>query len=179
MPDVQPDMERFADALIAMAQAADCLQQIETELTGVLPLIAESARIRGFLADPTIRTEGKRKAVAEVVGDGVHPALLCFLCFLVDEHQLTRMDDIAESFFEKVSGMREEASGELVSAVPLKGEKVALIEEETGRMLGRKVSLRTRVDPGLLGGLYVRVGDFVIDGTLDRQLDTLRQTLLD
>ena len=62
-----------------------------------------------------------------------------------------------------------------MTARPLTPERTALIEKETGRLLGRTVSLRVRVDPKLLGGLYVRVGDFVIDGTVDTQLDALRK----
>jgi len=178
MPNVLPDMGKFADTLITMAKAADCLPQVETELTEVLPLLADNERVQQFLSDPTIRTQGKRNAIEQIIEDDVHPALMCFFCFLIDEQLLARIGDIAESFFEKVSSMKEETSGELVSAVPLTETKIAVIEEETGNLLGKKVNLRTRIDPELLGGLYVRVGDVVIDGTLDKQLNTLRQALL-
>ena len=178
MLSAQPDIAAFADALVAMGKAADCLPRMESELAEVLPLIADNERVRKFLSNPTILKLGKRTAIEQVVGDSVHPTLLCFLSFLVDENQLVRIDAIAESFFEKVSRIRQEASGELVSAVPLQKEKVALIEKETGILLNKKIHLRTRIDPSLLGGLYVRVGDFVIDGTLNKQLTILQQALL-
>jgi F-type H+-transporting ATPase subunit delta len=171
------DVNEFAAVLFAAGRAADCLTQIENELATILPLIVDNEQVREFLSDPTVQTEGKRRAIEQLVGGHALPPLLFFLCFLADARQLTRLKEIAEVFFERASRMRKQASGELVSAVPLNRETLIRIEQETGNLLGKKVSLRPRVDPEILGGLYVRVGDFVIDGTVDRQLDTLRQTL--
>jgi len=178
MQAARPDIEELANALIALGKAAGALTRIEEELPDVLSLMADAERIRKFMADPAIRTEGKRRVIEELVGIDVHPVLVNFLCILVDENKLTGIRDIAQVFFTKVAGVKPEAGGELVTARPLTPEKTALIENETGRLLGKTVSLRVRVDPKLLGGLYVRVGDFVIDGTVDSQLDALREKLL-
>lgn len=178
MPNAPSDTDRFADALIALGSAADCLPRIEEELSRTLPVMVRDERVRSFLADPTVLSEGKRKAIEELLGARMHPALLCFLCFLADTRRIQRLEEIAVSFFEKVCATRKETDGELVSAAPLGKETVAAIEKEVGRVLLRTVRLRPRVQPELLGGLYVHVGDFVIDGTLDRQLTTLGHALL-
>lgn len=178
MQAVPTDPRAFADVLVAMGKASRALEQIEAELDDVYKLVQSSERLRRFIGDPGIRSEGKQRALHELVGDRCHPALASFLDYLAGENALRLLQDIADCFFETVATTRRQVSGELISAIALEPEKIDAIEEETGRLLGKRVSLRPRVDRELLGGLYVRVGDFIMDGTVDRQLEGLRQVLM-
>ena len=178
MPSDRPDIERYASALVALGRAAEALPQIEAQLGTVLTFLEEQHAIRRFASDPNVNVNGKARALEELLGADIHPVLIHFLQVLLAQHVFHHLNGIAAAFFAQVSARRDEITGELVSAAPLPEAKVAVIETEVGRILGKRVHLRPRVDSSIMGGLRVNVGDFVLDGTLTRQLETMRQTLL-
>jgi ATP synthase F1 delta subunit len=178
MPSDRPEVEQYAAALVALGQAGGVLPAIERDLDAVVAFLRKEHGIRRFASDPGIQVEGKCRALEELLADRAHPLLLRFLQILLEQQAFRHLTPIAESFFEQASALRAEGDGELVSAVPLPEDKVAVIESEIGRILDRRVRLRQRVDPSIMGGLRAQVGDFVLDGTLGRQFETIRQTLL-
>ena len=171
------ELDRYAEALLCLARAADVMAQVEDQLAPMVELLQQRADIRAFLGDERIQTEGKRRALCEMFEQGLDPVLLHFALVLHARDRLTAFPEIAARFYEKVSLLRERASGELVSARPLSPEQLEAVAREAGRVLGRKLELRPRVDTSLLGGVRIQVGDFVVDGTLDHQLEQLRHQL--
>ncbi|MCX7591997.1 MAG: ATP synthase F1 subunit delta [Kiritimatiellae bacterium] len=170
-------LENYAAALLHLAVATDQLAEIEHDLTKVQDLMVESEELRCFLANPVITAEGKTTALRRLLGADISQITLEFLDILVLTGTIRRLNAIVESFFRQLAARRNKVSGEIVTAVPLSPEIVATIEKETSRILGKDVSLRVRVAPDLLGGIYLRVGNFVIDGTLDHQLELLAEAL--
>jgi len=147
-------------------------------LTGVLDLLEKNEVVREFLADHRLHKQGKAKALREILSGQIESPLLYFLSILVEQNMISRVSEIASAFFEQVSLARDTAAGELVAPVALPEDKVTEIQREASRVIGKDVDLRVRVDPNLLAGLRIRVGDCVLDGTIDRQLEQLRQRLL-
>ena len=178
MPEENNDVEQLADSLVSLGRATATLKRFDEDLMLTLETFEKNSQVRRFLADPAIRVEGKLSAVREILKDRVHPVLLHFLLILVEQDIISKLKPVADSFFRKVSGLRQRISGELVTALPLPPEKIAAIEKETGAILDKEVHLRVRVDPDILGGVFVQVGDFVLDGTIDHRLDSIRRQLL-
>ena len=178
MEAAKPEAQQYAVALVELAKATQTLARIEQELTAVCDLVDRNEEVRRFLADPKIRKQGKIEALRKIVKPQPEPTLLHFLNILVDKDRISLLNDVASHFFRQISLDRGRITGELVSPTPLPEEKVALIRKETSRVLGKDVDLRVRVDPGLLGGFFIQVGDFVLDDTIDRQLEDLRRQLL-
>jgi F-type H+-transporting ATPase subunit delta len=143
-----------------------------------MDLLDSSDSLARFLADTTLDNEGKRRALDELLSGHVHPVLLHFLMLLIEQNELRRFKNICHRFFDEVSAARRQVSGEITTACPLTPEQVKEVEREVGRILDRDVSLRVREDGGLLGGMRVKIGDFIIDGTVDARLDEMRRDLL-
>jgi len=180
MPAHPPDAchEGYAAALVALGEAAGVLDRLERDLIRLLDLLREHPDLRGFLSDSCIRAEGKTQALREVLGGQTEPEILHLLEILAERNRLRDLPQIAARFFEKRASLDRMDAGELVAAAPVAPEQVAAIEREAGRILGRSVHVRVRMDPTLLGGLRLRVGDTVVDGTIDRQLELFRLQLL-
>lgn len=162
---------------MALAEATHSTPQVERDLGLVLDLLERNAQVRSFLADPRVSAEGKRDALATVLGPGIHPVLLHFVSILVVQNGLSHFRAVARRFSAKTTGLAGGEVGELMCAQPPSPVNLALIEKEMGRILGRAVRLRVRVNSSLLGGVRVQVGDFVLDGTVDRALEDFRRAL--
>ena len=172
------DTERYAEALLALGEATGHAAQIEQDLVVLLDLLECDEDVRRFLADATVKKAGKEKALEKLLKGRIHYALTHFLLILLEENRLAELRPIAESFFARYSSQRQQATGTLTTAVPLSSEKVADIEQAAGRLLGKDVHLRVQVNPVILGGLRIQVGDFVVDGTVDNHLAEMRARLL-
>jgi F-type H+-transporting ATPase subunit delta len=178
MQDARAEVEHYADALLALGRATGEFARFQDDLEQACLLVRRDSRIREFLADPAVAGEGKRRALEQLLSGSIHPVILDFLLILLDQDRLRHFQLLVDVFHEKISNVRRRASGELICAAELSPEQVAAVEHEAGRILGKDVALRVRVDPGLLGGILLRVGDFVLDGSLDRQLEDARHALL-
>lgn len=169
----------YAQALVALAEAAGQLERIEREMLDIQDLLKSSRELRNFLGDLTVEHSGKTVALEEILEKRVHPIVTHFLLLLHAEDMLREIDDIAQTFFTLASERRAKASGLLTSAHPIPDDVRTRIEAEIGRILGKEVHLLVREDASLLGGMRVQVGDFVVDGTVDRQLAEMRNQLTD
>jgi len=171
-------INHYADALIAIAKANDSLSIIENEFTYLLDFLNESEQLQRFLASAEIASQGKRQALREILADSINPLLLDFITMLLTAGDLTLLKPISETFFSKASKENKNVSGEIHSAKEISESRVSEIEKEVGRILNKKVNLRLRIMPSILGGMLIKVGDFIIDGTVDRQLEDAKRQLL-
>jgi F-type H+-transporting ATPase subunit delta len=172
-----PDVEAYAEALMHLGRAAECLREVETALPAVVDLLDTETGVKRFLHDPAVRDAGKREALERLV-PAAPSLLLDFLGILVDNRRLPALPAIAAAFYDKVSGRRGQSAGELVSAVPLKPETVAAAAAAASALLGRRISLQARVDPDLIGGAVIRVGHVVLDHSVARRIEDMRAYLL-
>ncbi len=178
MPTHVDKIEHYADALLSLGKAAESLHVIEHDFIHLLDFVRESEDLQRFLDSETVANEGKRRAIQEVLKGHSHPILVDFLIMLVSAGDLPHLAAVATCFLEKAAEVRESVSGEIQLAAPLSDRHLAEIETEVGRILNKQVNLRPRVMPGILGGALVKIGDFIFDGTLERQLDDAKGQLL-
>lgn len=170
-------VDLYAEALLCLAQAEDQLSLTEEQLLGLLDVIKSRPELRAFLGDPAVAEEGKHSALTEIFDGRVSDALRHFILLLQARGVISDLSAIAEVFFRKASEQRQRAAGLLISARPVEEQTVRRVEEAVGEVLGKDVHLLVQVAPSLLGGMRVEVGDFVVDGTLDRRLDDARRAL--
>jgi F-type H+-transporting ATPase subunit delta len=171
-------IEHYADALIAIGNAANALRAIEDDFVHLLDFMEESEALQRFLASATVSQTGKRRSLQEILNEQIHPLLIEFLIMLLTAGDVAHLKAVAHCFFEKASQVHETISGEIHVAVPLSDDRVSSIETEVGRLLNKRVTLRPRVLPGILGGALIKVGNFIVDGTIDRQLEEAKRQLL-
>ena len=105
------------------------------------------------------------------------PRLLPFLCLLVKKHRIASFDDIESCFASLCDEASSTTRGIVYSASPLSREELTSIEASLGKKTSAEVKLRNVVDPSLLGGVKVSLGDKVYDGSLKGKLDNLAKQL--
>lgn len=168
----------YANALLVLAEASGRTAQIEKDLKAAASFIRNTPEVLKFISDGFVQGKGKEEAFDEILAGRVDPMLTLFMRILLTEDQLGNIESISSIFSELVAAKRSRISGQIVSAAPLPEHLVREIEVQTSRLLSKDVSLHPVTDPELLGGVLVKVGDFVIDGTIDTELENARQAIL-
>ncbi len=162
---------------MAIAAANQAVEVVVNDLQHLLDFIREHAAVRTFLYADDMTVPARQQALMALLGGRVHPLLVQFSILLAVAGDISLLDPIA-GFCKTAAASTGTISGEIHSAVALSEEQLAAIESEVAAQLGQpSVRLRPRIMSNILGGVLVHVGDYVIDGTLDTQLENVRQQL--
>lgn len=170
--------DSYAAALTALADASGVSERIEKDLCAALDLL-ESEEVRAFLRNPFVFAEGKKRTLGELMGGRVSDCLLHVLCVMAAAGDLAELPRTAERVFQRAAQRGNEVAGEVILAHQLSVEKIATIEREVGAIIGKSVRLHARIDPDIAGGVVVRVGDVVFDGSVRRELEEISRRLVE
>ena len=165
----------YAQAMLMVSAGEEMLDQVEQELTQFKEVLQKNSSVLEFLKDPKVAPEGKEKAVAEIFGGEVSQITLHQVALAIGQGRGELLLDIIEAFFRLASESRKKATAEVVTAVALTEETGKKLEEVLSGLIGEAVFLKKTVDPSLLGGLVVRVGERIIDGSIRGQLLRMRE----
>ncbi len=166
----------YAEALFQRALETQRLEQWEETLS-FLAAVVSNKLARDFLTNPAVEQEKKIEFLQEVAGDRLDEEGRNLVKLLVSNGRTGVLPEIHQLFHR----MRNEHDGrlevEVVSAYALEPETEKALAEALERKLGRKVNLSTEEDPALIGGVRIRAGDLVIDGSVAGQLARLANEL--
>lgn len=154
-------------------------EEVTHELSFVTSLFDLVPLFRPFLESPRIAAARKRDVINRVLGLVLSPEVLAFVGELVERRRGGYLPSVSEQFQARADEAAGRVHGEVISAYPLPPETIDRLGMRLGERLEREVILHPRVDRAVLGGLRVRVGDFLIDGTIRHRLEELRQNLSD
>lgn len=170
---------RYARALldVAVKEQAD-LDQIERELGSVVELFAQYPALAHALLNPVVPVPRKRAATAELTSLAKLTSMVTkLLGLLADRDRLVLVPELLAAYRERLLDYRNVVRAEVTTTVPLPPDRASAIEAGLARATGRTVSLATRVDPSLVGGVVTRIGSTVYDGSVARQLEKMRERL--
>jgi len=170
---------RYAEALADVAQAHKNEFGVKRDLGAFAEVFLSSADLRNFLASPAAGREAKQKVIGEIAARmDLAPEVRNFLFVLVDNGRTRALAEIQQAFGEELNARLGIAEAEVTSARELsaaeKEELTAALVRETGK---KKIEARYAEDKTLLGGVRVRVGSTVYDGTVRERLNRLREQL--
>lgn len=173
MADVQAG-KRYAQAAFAIARDGNAVAAWRSDLNDVAEVLAESG-LAPVLADPKVPLD-RRLSLVERTLD-ISPLALNLAKLLVQKGRSADARAVADAFGRMADEHEGIAHAEVTTAVELSAEKVAEIEKQLSAQVGKTVKASARVDPAILGGVVVRVGDQLVDGSVRTRLKRLRREL--
>jgi len=172
---------RYARALldVGVKENAD-LEQVEQELAQFVDLFKQNPLLEKVLLNPAVPVPRKRAAVAELVARAKPAGIVGkLLTLLADRDRLVLLPDLVASYRERLLDYRKIVRAEVTTAAPLGGDRAKALESSLARVTGRSVVLDTRVDASIIGGVVARVGSTVYDGSVTRQLEKIKERLVE
>jgi F-type H+-transporting ATPase subunit delta len=167
----------YARTLLLIADREGAVESVDESVRGLSEVLDRSADLRRFLAAPQVEASDKRALARTAFGERLHPLVLRFLELVIDKHRENLLGEILSAWGELLDERANRQSATVTTAVPAGPELVDRVRGALERSTGKTIVLEERVDPTLLGGLVVRTGDTVIDGSLRSRLVTLRRRL--
>jgi F-type H+-transporting ATPase subunit delta len=173
---------RYARALldVAVKEGTDP-RAIERDLGAFADLVAAHPPLQQALFNPAVPTPRKRAAVGDLVAraEGLSPIVSKLLLLLAERDRLRMLPDLVEAYRERLLEHLNIVRAEVVTSVPLSNERVLALESRLAASTGKEVTVETRVDPGIIGGVVTRIGSIVYDGSVARQLERLKDRLVE
>ena len=166
--------EVYARALFEVAKEHGVLDRVHDELGQFADALSEDRNLQVFLFSPYFSSEEKKNGVGQIVTDA-DERLLNFLELLAERHRMPVLFRIRRSFDALWAEENRLLSVIVTSAVELDQGLVEDIGRRIGEQTGRRVELSSSVDPDVLGGLRVQVGNMVLDATVRNRLEQLRK----
>src|SRR5512134_370619 len=169
---------RYARALLDIGREEGEVRRVLSELERFASLFEETPALRDVLEASHVNRRDKQAVLeAAVAGVGLLPVTTNFLRLLVDKRRM----DILPQILAELRRMVEELEGiervEVVSAAPLPGAQRELLKSVLSKRTGKRIELEERLEPAVLGGMVVKVGSTVYDGSVRTQLSRMRENL--
>ena len=166
--------DRYATALFELARERGAIEEIERNLDSIRELVDGSDDLRRVVRSQTLSRAEQGKALDAVLERlGTNQYVRNFVALLARNRRVVLLTDMIAAFQAKLAEHRGEVSAEVTSAVPLKPNHLDAVRDALRTIVGRDVTLESRVDPSLIGGLTVRVGSRMLDNSLRTKLQNL------
>ncbi len=171
--------ERYARALFMIAERRGEIFEALEDLRHLRALFAADPRLPRYLRSPFVPPERKRGLVRQELRRDLIAPVVDFLDLLLRKKRLALFDDAVDGYEIRVRAWQGLEEAEVVSAAPLTEEQAKRLHAELERATGLTIELARRVEPALVGGLYVRIGDRVIDRSVRGLLASLEERLFE
>jgi F-type H+-transporting ATPase subunit delta len=165
--------ERYAKALWLVTDKRGETTAAVADLNAVAQVLAPGTRVGNFFASPEVPLAAKREALRHAFDGKALRTVVVFVDLLLRKQRLRDLKEVARHFDTLVERAQGIAHALIVSAVPLTAKELERLKVELERRTGKTLRITTDVDPSLLGGVVVRIGDRV----MDRSVRTLLQRL--
>ena len=172
---------RYARALFdVVLKEQGSLEQVEAQLEAFVDLLVEHPTLEKVLLNPAVPVPRKRATVAELLARlDVTPVLAKLLALLAGRDRLVLLPDLLATYRDRLLDYQHVVRADVTTAGPLSSERAREIERRLAEVTGKTVTVTSRVDPAIIGGMVARIGSTVYDASITRQLEKMRNRLLE
>jgi ATP synthase F1 delta subunit len=163
----------YARSLFEVAREQDKLDLLREQLGQFADAVKDNRELELFFFSPYFSTKEKQGALEKVL-DGADPRLISFLDLLIENHRMPVIFRVRREYDRLWEQENRLLPVVLTSAVELDEQTTKSLSERIGERTGRTVTLTTRVEPDILGGIVVQVGNSILDASIRNRLEQLR-----
>lgn len=168
---------RYARALFEVAEERDAIDTIESQLHIVAESLYEHEDLRRVLMHPQISGENKKELVNKLFEHQAGVEVLNLLRLLIDRKREAILDEVLVAFTHMANEKRGILDVIVTTAVALEEQEEQELAQRLGKALGKKLSIHVKVDKAIIGGILLRIGDRLFDGSIAGKLAGFKQEI--
>ncbi|BBI36228.1 F0F1 ATP synthase subunit delta [Cohnella abietis] len=169
--------KRYAKALFQLAQQKGLVAETETQLKLIVDVVESNADFRAFLAAPNITFEIKKQTLVQAFGAEASPIVLNLVSLLIERGREGELSAVLTAYLQVAGEVLGRADAHVITAQAMTDSENSKLAEKFGALLGKTIRVTNSVNPELLGGLTIRIGDTLYDGSLKGKLERLDKAL--
>ena len=170
--------ERYAAALFELADERHELDAVANDMCELRAMLQASGDLLRLVRSPVLSRAEQGKAMAALAADAKLSKLSAdFIAIVARNRRLFAVPAMIEAYLNKLAERRGEVTAEVIAAQQLTKAQEDALGEQLRRVVGGRVTMDVRVDPSLLGGMIVKIGSRMVDGSLKGQLQRLQLSM--
>lgn len=171
--------DRYATALIDLGGKNNCLDQFNNDLAAIVGVFKENKDFSLFIEHPTLPPNEKKDLIKKVFEGTVSIYILNLIMLLIDKNRITLLANIYEHYNSLLNKKRNVMLAQVTTAININEEIVnklkAKLEEKFN---GLNIQISTNVNPDIIAGMIVKIGDRVIDGSIKTKIENMKKQLI-
>lgn len=168
----------YSLALYTLASNSNQVDQIEAELKVLDSLLKNSRDLEKIMMHPGVSLKVKKKLVENILAHECSPLLKNYLFVIIDKRREEFLNFLYLSYMSVVRQAKGIVLTEVQSTIALTDENIRKLKTNLEKVIGKKIEISTIINPDILGGLVIRFGDKMIDGSLRNKLSKLKKNLM-
>ena len=170
--------ERYAAALFELGDERRILDEVSSDLRQLRTMLQQSGDLMRLIRSPVLSRAQQGSAVNAVAERaGLSPLVRDFLGVVARNRRLFAVPAMIDAFLAKLAARRGEVNAQVTAAQPLTEAQLTALNEQLRRSIGSRVSVEVQVDPALIGGMIVKIGSRMVDGSVRSKLQRLQLAL--
>ncbi|MGI6685657.1 MAG: ATP synthase F1 subunit delta [Bacillota bacterium] len=168
---------RYAQAIFEIAREKNAVDKFGEDLKSIVQLIEENEDIKKIVYGRLVPIEAKKEILGIIISPETDQMMVNFIYLVLDKAREQYLTGIVDAYLQLAAEEKKILPAEVLSAIPLTEDQVLRLEDKFSEITGQRVKAEIRVEPQLLGGITVRIGDIVYDGSISKKLDLLKEHL--
>ena len=169
---------RYAKALFALSSEQQAVDAVHTDLESLVGLMDISADWKSFVLEPFGSMDKRSQLLESVFTTGIHPLTRRFLVFIDQKHRISSLKYIQAEWVALYNKSKGILQARVISAKPLSDSQQSALSAKLNVRFGKNIILTTGLDPAMIGGIKVVVGDQVFDYSIETQLQMLQKQMI-
>lgn len=168
---------RYANALFEVVFELGQNEQAQDELSFVISCLKEEPKLYQLLKSPLISSNEKKEIISDIFKENVSKEVFNFLRIIVDKGRESYIESIIEEYRVLANSAKNKVDAVAITALPMEKIDIEKLRVNLSMSSGKNIQLQNQVDPSVKGGVLVKIGDKVIDGTIKSRLENLKEQL--
>lgn len=168
---------RYANALFDAAFESKSYEKVEDELNFILKSLKGEPQFYQLFKSPLITVEEKKEMITTIFKKNISEQVYNLLLILVEKRREEHIKDIINEYIALVDEVKNKVNAVAITAVPIEKKDLLKLKENLSKSSEKDVQLQNYVDPDVVGGILIRIGDKVIDGTIKSRIVQMREQL--
>ena len=169
--------KKYSEALFSLAEEKDEFIKFKNDLNSIKEAFTEHKEFKNVLFHPRIKIEEKKRIFKRIFKEKISQEIYNFIQLLIDKRRIFYIKAIINQFNDLVNDRKKILEIEVVSAIKLEENMKNRLKDKLEKGMNYEVVLNNKVDPEILGGLVLKIGDKIIDGSIQYKLNTLSEQI--